>query len=1110
MRNPRRGKAPVPATTEDGPDAKRGRTPDLHLDSARSDDQTPILSTTSPGPERAAPITLGECEPAFPVTQWEKYEFLALLGQGGMGAVYKARDRQLDRTTAIKFVLGDKPARVQRFLQEAHAQARLDHPNICRVYEVGQVEGKPYIAMEFVAGTSLDEARGRLSLHEKVQVIRDAALALHEAHRLGIIHRDVKPANIMLERHPDGRLRPVVMDFGLARDDSEQRDLTQTGAVMGTPAYMPPEQARGSGQKLDRRVDVYSLGATLYELLTGRPPFEGRDTVDVLLEVLGKDPPPVRTLVPDIPADLETIALKCLAKEPGQRYDSARALADDLQCYIDGAPIRGRRSTLRYRLRRSVKRHRGLVLLGSAAVVLTLTLGILALRAELRSYKRAQLAQQLGQDVKEMELFMRMAYALPLHDIGREQAVLRKRMEAMQAQLRTADKGTAAALHYGLGRGHLVLREYPEAQRELQAAWQAGYQSREARLALGLALGERYRQEFAEAQRIGNKKWIASRDSELTTQYLKPAMAYLQGADQGIENSLYVQGLLSLYRKQYDQALELAQRAQAETPWLADPLTLQAEVYRLQGFSSFSRGQYREAKDQSVRATALHQAAAAINPSDSAIHEALASDWILIMSADHIIGSPLDQDLKEVNAAADHARIANPRQTSSLVLKSLAAWRVGSARVLHFEKDAKPILQEALALAQQAVELNPKDWQSHYFYSLSIAELGSLPEATEKENAAVLQKSLAALGEALKLNPNLPMGWHDRGSKTQRLLEIEISHGRFSADLFAAAESHYKKAIELSPDYFAPHMDLIDLHCIKIFHLLHHGLDIEAEVSQALLAEQNAVAISPNHFFVYVNGSTALLYKAEMLSWMGEIPAELKAQIEQRLARAQSLAPQAMLTNTNYTSLVLLRAASDLAAGRDPRAAIAEGLKITDKVLKQVPGASDFVLLSAALHSLAGRALGDTPEADAEIRRAVAESRRMAKELQQLGEPHVRLCEVLRHAVAARVRVPQPALAAETTQWLAEGLGECDAALAYDPMMATAHANRGALLLAKAQRERDAEARQSAAAAAREALTRALAINKWRRREWEPLLYAAQALATADRAESPAVLPAPR
>jgi len=197
-----------------------------------------------------------------PVAHWDRYELLDLLGKGGMGSVYRARDRRLNRTIAIKFILGGNPDLTMRFLREARAQARIDHPNVCRVYEVGEVEGRAYIALQFVDGEPLHRAAARMSLDDKVAVMRDAAVAIHEAHRLGVVHRDLKPANVMVMRSDDGQWFPVVMDFGLAREASVEIGLTASGAPIGTPAYMSPEQVRGDLRAVDRRSDVYGLGAT--------------------------------------------------------------------------------------------------------------------------------------------------------------------------------------------------------------------------------------------------------------------------------------------------------------------------------------------------------------------------------------------------------------------------------------------------------------------------------------------------------------------------------------------------------------------------------------------------------------------------------------------------------------------------------------------------------------------------------------------------------------------------------------------------------------------------------------------------------------------------------
>ncbi len=1094
---PSRGKAlGLAVGTEDGSDSSAEPNTDGHPgDLPFGDTQDGALAATDAGAEISAKAASQTRTLVFPVVDWEKYEFQSLLGRGGMGAVYKARDRQLGRIVALKFIRGDSPSLVQRFVQEAHAQARLDHPNICRVYEVGQVDGKPYIAMEFVEGQSLSEARHRLSLHDKVQLIRDAALALHEAHRIGIIHRDIKSANIMVEKRKDGGWRAVVMDFGLARDESESRDLTQTGAVIGTPAYMPPEQARGNGRHLDRRADVYSLGATLYELLTGRPPFSGPEAVDLILAVLHDDPKSVRSIAPSVPVDLETIVLKCLAKEPGQRYDSMRALADDLQCYIDGEPIHGKRSSLGYRLRRYVRRHRGLVVLGVIAAVVTLTLGGLGIRTELRARRRAQLAQQLGQDIRDMELFMRLGYALPIHDIRREQAVVRAKMDGLSARLRTANGDSAAALHYGLGRGHLVLREYSDAQRELQAALQAGYQSPELRTALGLALGERYRQELEQAKRFGNKKWIAQRDRELTAEFLNPALYYLRDTPQGVENPSYVQGLLAYYQKQYESAVTLAKRAQAETPWLADPWVLEGDVYQAQGRLLLAEGKYREARELLVRASARHQSAAAISRSDGSVYEAEANDWIRVMDADAKTGAPVLDAWKAASGAANQIMITNPQQATGAVLKAWTNWRFGNTKLARGE-DAKEALETSLKSAQMALELNPKDWQPNYFYSLVLSTLADLPGTLEKDQIALKNQSITALRRTIEIFPNSIWAWHDLGNQLQSQLEEKILHGEFDEKLFSEAEACFTKAGQIESNYFPAPMGLLSLYSDKVLFQYHHGQSIDKEFELAISAEKNASSINKSEYFVYALGFTVLMYKAELISWSAEVPASLMTQLSQKLATLQAAEAAASVDDVFYPFLCVLRASNELQAGRDPKPAIEEGLQAIAQSRKKAPKLVTLFTAEAALHLLAGRSAGLVAQAEEHWLRAVTAAQKAVELGPQDADAHGRLCESLRYAATGRVRRPRlpAAQAVETHQWIDRGLKECAAALAIHPTLALAYANRGALLTLQAEQEPNSTTRQVIAGSAREPLEKALTINQWRRREWGPLLTAANAI----------------
>jgi eukaryotic-like serine/threonine-protein kinase len=272
-----------------------------------------------------------------------RFAVLGTVGHGAFGTVYKAKDADLDRVVAVKVPrrgnVGEAASDVDRFLREARSAAQLRHPSIVAVHEVGVQDGQPYLVSDFVDGVTLADllTARRPAPREAAKLVADVADALDYAHRQGVVHRDVKPSNVMVR--PDGT--PVVMDFGLAKRDAGEITMTLDGQVLGTPAYMSPEQARGEGHRVDGRSDEYSLGVILYQLLTGELPFRG-NTRMLLHQVLHDDPTPARRLNDKVPRDLETVCLKAMAKEPGRRYPSARALADDLRQFLGGRAIEAR------------------------------------------------------------------------------------------------------------------------------------------------------------------------------------------------------------------------------------------------------------------------------------------------------------------------------------------------------------------------------------------------------------------------------------------------------------------------------------------------------------------------------------------------------------------------------------------------------------------------------------------------------------------------------------------------------------------------------------------------------------------------------------------------
>jgi len=520
------------------------------------------------------------------LANWKHYQNLRFIGEGGMGRIFKALDPDLKRTVALKFLRGQDPVQLSRFLFEAQAQALVEHPNICKVYEVSEWLGHHYIAMQYVNGPSLGKLAPDLTLDATLRIMQTVAEAVHAAHRRGLIHRDIKPSNIQVEKDEDNVYRPYVLDFGLARSQ-DSAGLTVSGLVVGTTAYMAPEQARGEAHHIDRRTDVYGLGATLYQVFTGMPPFGEAVGVDCLRMVLDVEPQPLRKVVPDLPADLETIVMKCMEKDPTRRYDNAHMLAEDLRRLREGEPILARPATLAYRASRFAKRNRALVSISTVALAGLLVFGGVALSTSINSSIRASHAQHFGQEAERIEALLRYARLLPRQNIEPRLTEARQRLSNMEGEARSAGRLAAGPGAYAIGRCLLAFGEVDQAMPHLQRAMDSGMHSPELSYALGRGYGMLYQRELERTRSLSLPELREARLREIEQQWRDPALAQLrQAKGLSLEPPEYLEALVDSFGGHTDTALEKARIAIAKAPWFYEAKGLEGELLLAQAQES--------------------------------------------------------------------------------------------------------------------------------------------------------------------------------------------------------------------------------------------------------------------------------------------------------------------------------------------------------------------------------------------------------------------------------------------------------------------------------------------------------------------------------------------
>ena len=705
-------------------------------------------ASVSEAPSEAPRPFRGGVLAAVHLDHWGRFEGLDLIGQGGMGRIFRALDPRLQRIVALKILRRDDPDLLQRFLQEAQLQARVDHPHVCRVYEVGEWRGQPYIAMQFLRGETLQKAAPGMALETLLALMIQVCEGVHAAHRVGLVHRDLKPANLMLNDSGDGPPRACVLDFGLARGP-EGGNLTETGRVMGTVSYMSPEQARGQAALLDRRSDIYSLGATLCALITGQPPFEG-EGLDCMARIAREDPEPPSRRVPTLSSDLDTVILTCLQKDPNRRYATARALGEDLQRILDGDPIQAKAATPLERLWHWTRKHKALVAASGAVLVATLLFGGLAVRERLRAQAQAMYAQRYAQAAERIEALARYLRLQPLRDITRDQTDLRARVSSLATEVQAAGSLAEAPGAYALGRASLALDDPAEARAQLERAWDLGFRAPEAAHALGRALAAIYQIELGKAYALPDADLRQRRVEELRQTLREPAADWLRrGAGASLEPPAYRMGLISLMEGQSAEAARLARAAQVQAPWFYEALRLEAEALLDQVRAQREPAQAEPTLAQAGRLLAEAESRA---PCDADLLRLDMRRWQEAVALGWQSGSDPKTAVEAQVAVADRWATLEPSAAQPLAWRARA--RGEEARYLS-QREINPAawLTQACSDATEAVSRDPRDVEACTAQASVLRTQGLRMLSQGADPSKRLMEAVAAADRGLRVDP---------------------------------------------------------------------------------------------------------------------------------------------------------------------------------------------------------------------------------------------------------------------------------------------------------------------------------------------------------------------
>jgi tetratricopeptide (TPR) repeat protein/predicted Ser/Thr protein kinase len=960
------------------------------------------------------------------IERWAHFENLTLIAEGGMGRIFKAMDARLRRRVALKLLRREDPELQKRFLKEAELQAKVEHPHVCRVYEAGEWQGQAYIAMQLIQGDTLKAASSKLSFSEKLRLMIQVCEGVQAAHKEGLIHRDLKPGNLMVEEVESG-LRATVLDFGLART-AQTTGLTQSGMLMGTVQYMSPEQARGEDRKLDRRTDVYALGATLYELFTGAPPFADRHGLEAVASILSEDPLPLHRRV-RVPVDLDTVVMKCLEKDPQQRYDSARALGDELQRVLDGDPILARRASLQERTVRWARKNKALMTVAAIGLLGIFTFAGWGVRERIRARARAEYAQRFGQEAERIEALVRFAQLQPMHDLRPERLQMAEQVKAIPALAAEGGALAEAPAAAALGRALWAMGDADQALAHLQRAWDLGLRSREVAFALGRARGRAVGRALDEAALMGDPALRSARIRELQARSEAEVIPLLrQGKGGSLESAEYQEALLAYFERRFADAEMLAAKATEGKSWFFEGGYLRAMVQLAMAKEAAS---YPLMRNHLAQADAFLSSALEHAPSAIGLRVAQARIWKVALVLGWQQGQ---QPAEDETRALEALKLAERLDPDSGEVLGLESWVLASRGRTAKEAglDPRRHLAQAIQLGTQALAVEPEGRESLAALLFAQSTLGSW----QLEHGEDPRPALGAAAQAAKaLIQKDPTSLEDaiQGVKalTWRML-YEGFTGLDPTQTFQEARDMVEQVRARAGALASPHAMAGALYASWAFDEVEHGKDPREVAQRAVEALSIALDKSSADFSSHTNLGSAWMVLAHS---PGQNPEEARRLFGKAI---ESYGKAIQLNPRHGQTMSYLGRAYELRAELGGPGAASDRVRAMEWLTRSTQGdplGFEAWLRLGELHLWLARGLVDVGE-DARSRLVEAERcfNKSLKRFPTLGITLAGLAEVeaLRAKIAvARHQDPQPAIRTGR-RWVSE-------AIARDPRLPRAH-----------------------------------------------------------------------